>query len=82
MSWFIGIITVLVGVFMVIKTEWIYSFTGPIDWAEIHLGTEGGTRVFIKILGCLLILGVLLAGTGILGTMLRGIFGPMLKSLQ
>ncbi len=60
---------------MVIKTQWIYDFTGPIEWAEQHLGTEGGTKVFIKLLGVVLIIGTFLAATGILGNLILGIFG-------
>jgi hypothetical protein len=79
MNWAIGIIVILVGIFMVLKTQWIVSFTGPIAWAEEHLGTEGGTRMFIKLLGVLMIILTLLAATGILGDWLKGIFGPTLK---
>ncbi|MBI5467443.1 MAG: hypothetical protein HY975_04505, partial [Candidatus Kerfeldbacteria bacterium] len=61
MQWFIGFLTIGVGCLLVLKTQWIYDFTGPIDWAEQHLGTEGGTRLFIKLLGVLLIVGTLLA---------------------
>ena len=75
MNWLIGLIVILVGVFMVIKTQWIYDFTGPIEWAEQHLGTEGGTKVFIKLLGVVLIIGTFLAATGILGNLILGIFG-------
>ena len=64
---------------MVVKTKWIYDFTGPIDWAEEHLGTEGGTRLFIKLLGVLLILGAFLGVTGILGGWVQSIFGGIAK---
>ena len=76
MNWLIGFVVILVGVFMVLKTDWIISFTGPIAWAEEHLGTEGGTRMLIKLLGVVVIIGTFLAATGILGNMLRGWFGP------
>lgn len=77
MKYFIALIVVLIGVFMVLKTDWIYAFTGPIDWAEAHLGTEGGTRVLIKILGVLLILFAFFGITGFLGDIVGGIFGPL-----
>lgn len=78
MTWFIGLLVIGLGMMMVIKTEWIHDFTGPIDFAERFLGTEGGTRLFIKILGVLLILGAFLGVTGLLGSMVNGIFGPLL----
>ncbi len=77
MNWLIALLVIAVGSFMVVKTQWIYDFTGPIDWAEQHLGAEGGTRLFIKLLGTLLILGAFLGVTGILGGWLTGFFGGL-----
>lgn len=74
MQWLLAFVLIGVGCLLVIKTQWIYDFIGPIEWAEQHLGTEGGTRIFIKILGVLLILGTFLGVTGILGGWLTGLF--------
>ena len=81
MKWLIGFILVGVGALLVVKTEWITDFTGPIDWAEQHLGSEGGTRIFIKLLGVLLILGAFLGVTGILGGWVIGFFQKTNQSL-
>ncbi len=78
MTWLIGLLVVGLGMLLVIKTQWIYDFTGPIDFAERFLGTEGGTRMFIKILGVLMILGAFLGVTGLLGKIVSGIFAPLL----
>jgi len=51
-----GLIIVIVGSLMVIKTEFFLGMTGSIAWAENNLGTEGGTRLFLKLLGILIIL--------------------------
>ena len=75
MKWFIGLLVIGFGSLLVIKTQWIYDFTGPIEWADQHLGTEGGTRLFIKLIGIVIILGAFLAVTGILGGWITGIFG-------
>lgn len=77
MSWFIGLLVIGLGVLLVVKTQWIYDFTGPIDWAEQHLGTEGGTRLFIKLMGVVLIMGAFLAVTGILSGWVNAIFGGL-----
>lgn len=79
MQWFIGLLVIGLGSLLVIKTQWIYDFTGPIDWAEQHLGTEGGTRLFIKLIGVLMIIGTFLAITGILGDWVIAIFGGFVK---
>lgn len=77
MNFFLELLVIGIGVFIVIKTNWVYSFTGPIEWAEAHLGTEGGTLLFLKLIGILFIFGSFLAMTGILGTLVTGIFGPL-----
>ncbi len=79
MKWLIGLLVIVVGSLLVIKTQWFYDFTGPIEWAEQHLGTEGGTRLFIKLLGVLMIIGAFLAVTGILGNWVVSIFGGFTK---
>ena len=43
MSILYGLIIVIIGSLMVIKTEFFLGLTGPIAWAENNLGTEGGT---------------------------------------
>ncbi len=78
MTFFIELLVIAFGALLVIKTQWIYDFTGPIDFAERYLGSEGGTRLFIKLMGILLITGSFLAMTGLLGAMIDGIFGPLL----
>lgn len=47
----LGMGIVALGVSMVIRTEWIMNFFGRVDWAEQHLGLEGGSRLFYKLLG-------------------------------
>lgn len=65
---------IIIGAILVIKTDWFYNFTGPVDWAEQHLGTSGGTRILYKLLGLLLIIGAFLAMTGGLGCIMGKIF--------
>jgi hypothetical protein len=55
MRYFIGIAGTLAGFMMVWKTAAVLNFTGRIPFAEKYLGLEGGTRIFIKIIGCLVI---------------------------
>ncbi|MFZ5364508.1 MAG: hypothetical protein ACOZAG_03435 [Patescibacteria group bacterium] len=73
----IGIIGIVIGSIMVIKSEWLLSFFGRINWAEIHLGSEGGTRIFYKLLGILAILISLMIMTGMIEGLLFAIFGPL-----
>jgi hypothetical protein len=73
----VGIIGIVVGSIMVIKSEWFLSFFGRINWAEIHLGGEGGTRILYKLLGVLAIIISLMIMTGMIEGLLLAIFGPL-----
>ncbi|MFA5069700.1 MAG: hypothetical protein WC528_00210 [Patescibacteria group bacterium] len=82
MNYVIGGIAIIVGSLLVVKTEWFYNFTGPIDWAEAHLGSEGGTKIFIKLIGLIIIIGTFLALTGCLGGCISKIFKSTSSSLD
>jgi hypothetical protein len=56
MNIIIGLIAAVIGFLMVWKTEWIVINFGRINWAEEHLGSDGGTRIFYKLLGTLIII--------------------------
>ena len=75
----VGIIGIVIGSIMVIRSEWLLSFFGRINWAEIHLGSEGGTRVFYKLLGILAIIISLMIMTGMIEGLLFAIFGPLFR---
>ena len=56
MQYFIGTLGTVAGFMLVWKTAAVLGFTGQIDFAEKYLGTEGGSRLFIKFVGVLVIL--------------------------
>lgn len=70
---------IIIGSIMVMRSEWFLSFFGRIDWAEVHLGSEGGTRVFYKLLGMITILISLMVMTGMIEGLLFAIFGPLFR---
>jgi hypothetical protein len=74
-----GIVGIIIGSVMVMRSEWFLSFFGRINWAEIHLGSEGGTRVFYKLLGMITILISLMVMTGMIEGLLFAIFGPLFR---
>src|SRR3989338_8307430 len=51
MRYILSIIGVAVGALIVIKSEKIFNALGPVQWAEQHLGAEGGSRLFYKLVG-------------------------------
>jgi hypothetical protein len=77
MKYFFGILAIIVGVFMVIKTEWFLRTFGKSAWAEEHLGLNGGSRMMYKLLGIVFIVVAMLGMTGMLGTILLSVFGRM-----
>ena len=73
MSITIGIILSAVGILMTIKTEPIYQFTGASRWAEEYMGTAGGTRLLIKIIGIVFIFFGFATMTGLVNGILYSI---------
>lgn len=70
---FAGLGMVALGAVITIFANKIYESVGPMEWAEEHLGTEGGSRLMYKLIGIgMCIIGFLLA-TGMLGGMIMGI---------
>ncbi len=58
----LGLIILVTGVFLTIKTEWFMENFGRISWFEKTLGTEGGSRLGYKLLGLLAIfIGIIMA---------------------
>lgn len=72
----LGVILLILGPFVVIKTEWFLALIGRIDWAEQHLG--GGTRFFLKLLGILFIFLGLLMIFNLFGPLAIWLLGPVL----
>jgi len=77
MTYIIGILVIIVGVFLVIKTEWFVQNFGSSAWAEEHLGTSGGTRLMYKLIGIIFIVLSMMGMTGMLGEVIINIFGGL-----
>ena len=76
MKFIIGILVMVVGALLVIKTEWFIENFGRSEWAEQKLG-NGGTHLFYKLLAVTGIILALLGMTGALGEIIIGIFGSL-----
>lgn len=70
----IGLVVIIVGFFMVWKTEAFYNFIGTVAWAEAHL--SGGTRQFLKLMGVLWILAGFLITFNLYYGILNLLFSP------
>lgn len=79
---FLGILAIAIGFMIVWKTEWLLNFFGRVNWAEKHLGYEGGTRLFYKLIGILVIFIGIFAATNLLGGIVLAIFKPLFRGLE
>ena len=69
----LGLIIVVIGALITIKSEWFYQNFGPIPSADKYLGTEGGSRLAYKLIGILgAIIGFLIM-TNLIEVVLGGI---------
>jgi hypothetical protein len=76
MSIIFGLLGVVLGALMTIKSEWVYQNFGSSDWAEQHLGS-GGSHTFYKLCGIAIVIISLLIMTGLMGGIILGIFGSL-----
>ena len=80
---FVGLMGIGIGMLIVFKGEWLLHNVGQIGWVEKYMGTFGGSRLFYKLLGVLLIIIATLYMTGFIQNFLpkffQGIFGGGLQ---
>lgn len=75
MFYFFGGVAVIIGIFLVIKTEWFFENFGSINWAEEHLGYNGGSRLMYKLVGIIFIFIGFLLLTNMFGGFVEGTLG-------
>ncbi len=76
MKYVIGIILIGIGFVIIWKSNWLMDNMGRIEWAEMHLGSDGGTRLFYKLIGVVIILLSFLLMSGGLASGLAKVFNP------
>lgn len=67
----------VVGLLLILKTEWFIQNFGTSAWAEEHLGYNGGTRLMYKVIGLILIFFGFMAITNLLNDFLLGTVGKI-----
>lgn len=73
-----GLALMAVGTLVVIKSEAIFSFFGPIAFFDKYLGTEGGSRLGWKLIGVLMVFIGVLTATGQIGSFVNWGLSPLL----
>lgn len=74
-----GLIALLVGITLAVKTEWFMENFGRVAWFDKNLGTEGGSRLGYKLFGIILIFIGLVIMTGSGSIFFGWIFSPLTK---
>ncbi len=77
MKYFFGILAIIFGVLLILKTEWFIQNFGTSAWAEAKMGMSGGTRLMYKLIGLGLICISMLAMTGLLQGFILSTFGKL-----
>lgn len=76
---FIGLLIIVAGVFLIVKTEWFINNFGRIAWFEEKLGSEGGSRFGYKLIGILAVIIGIIIMTGSGSGFARWLLSPLLK---
>lgn len=70
-TYIFGTLVIILGVFLIIKTQWFITNFGHSAWAEAKMG-GGGTRLLYKIVGIIFIIGSLMYMTGMMEEVVVG----------
>jgi hypothetical protein len=82
MNILLGLVLIIIGFLMVLKSESLLRSFGRIGFFERYLGVEGGSRLGYKLIGLLTIFIGALIMTGMIGGLLSWILSPLLKYSQ
>ena len=78
----IGLILLIAGLAIVVKTEAVLANFGRIAFFEQHFGTEGGSRLGYKLVGVLItFIGIILI-TGLYDAFMGWLFGPLIRMMS
>ncbi|MDA3803066.1 MAG: hypothetical protein PF488_04230 [Patescibacteria group bacterium] len=79
MNIIIGILILLAGVLLVVKSDWFLNNFGRMAWAEKFFGTSGGTRLGYKMLGILFIIIGIIFITGSGNSFMGWLVSPLVR---
>ena len=75
----IGIILVVLGFTITIKSEAVYKTFGPIQWAESKLQSYGGSRFFYQLIGVVFIFVGMLAILNLHESLVGWLLSPLIN---
>ncbi|MFH1889987.1 MAG: hypothetical protein ABIJ91_00220 [Candidatus Kuenenbacteria bacterium] len=82
MKYLFSFLAIIAGFCLVKYANNIANSFGRSAWAEHYFGSYGGTRLLIKTIGILFIIGALLVISGLMNTLLYSIFSSTIGGLS
>lgn len=80
LHFFLGLILIVIGAMITMKSEAMLNAWGRIQWFEEHLGVDGGSRLGYKLIGMLVTgIGILLV-TGLYNGFMEGLLSPLISA--
>lgn len=79
MIFIIGLVMLVVGALITIKSEKVMEMFGRSEFFETKLGSAGGSRLGYKLLGIIIALLGIMAMTGLIQGFMGWILSPLLK---
>ena len=79
MKYFLSFLVIAVGFLMVWKSDWIVNNFGRVNWAEKYLGYDGGSRLFWKLMGVIVIILAMMYMFGFIEGVISAIFSPLFR---
>jgi len=77
-----GIVIIVLGFYMTIKSNGMLSMFGRIAFFEKYLGTEGGSRLGYTLLGIAVTIIGMMVFTNLFGNFLTWVLSPLIKMSQ
>lgn len=74
-----GLILIILGTLIVVKTEFLLENFGRISWFEEKLGSQGGSRLGYKLIGLIFIFFGLLLVTGLFNGFMKTSLSPLIN---
>jgi len=79
MRYLLSLIALAIGFLLVWKSDWIVNNFGRVNWAEKYLGYDGGSRLFWKLMGIVVIFLAMMHMFGFIEGLISAIFSPLFR---
>jgi len=82
LTFFVGILLIFIGGFIIVKSEWFLTNFGRIQWAEAKMHSSGGSRLMYKLIGMAFVFIGLLCITGLAQGFIAFVTSPLTRIMR